>query len=139
MEYPWDQKEFNKSHRFFGALKAGRLEAPRCKKCGEVQWPPRSVCSKCLSDDLEWVELPKEGTLESFHVSHVTALSGEKVPFPVGVIRLANGVRMLARIKVSDIRDLKAGLGMQRINAGLRKGQVTWTYSPSTHKKASKA
>lgn len=130
MGYPWDQKEFNKTHRFFGALKEGRLEAPRCKKCGEVQWPPRSVCYKCLSDDLEWVEMPREGVLESFHVSHVTALSQEKVPFTVGVIRLANGVKMLSRIKVNNIRDLKAGISMQLKNARLRKGQVTWTYSP---------
>jgi len=128
--YPWAQKEFNKTYRFFESLKAGLLETARCRACGQVQWPPRSTCAKCLSEDLEWVELPKEGTLESFHQSHVSSVEGERTPFLVGTIRLPNGVRMLAKITGGTVEHLRTGMRMKRRSAGLRRGQVRWTFSP---------
>ena len=56
--YPWDLPEFNRIARFFSALKESRIESTKCSKCGTIQWPPRIICSNCLSSELEWIELP---------------------------------------------------------------------------------
>ena len=38
-----------------------RLEAGKCKKCGEVSFPPRLVCPNCKSQEFQTVRLNDEG------------------------------------------------------------------------------
>jgi len=43
----------------------GRLELQVCRDCGTVQYPPREVCRRCLSDRLDWKPQSGEGELIS--------------------------------------------------------------------------
>jgi uncharacterized OB-fold protein len=45
-----------------------RIMGLRCPKCKKVYVPPKMVCSKCSVPMDEWVEVRKEGTLETFTV-----------------------------------------------------------------------
>ncbi len=45
-----------------------RVMASRCKKCGALWLPPRPLCIKCYSGEMEWSELKGKGKLVSFTV-----------------------------------------------------------------------
>ncbi len=51
---------------FFSRLAEGKFQTTRCRACGETHYPPRVLCPRCLGEDLEWVDLPREGTLLAF-------------------------------------------------------------------------
>ena len=68
--------------------------------CGHRQFPPEVVCKACQSRDVAWVDVPPTGTLTSYarvwHPVH-PALAG-KLPYLIGVVELAPGVRMTGNI-----------------------------------------
>jgi hypothetical protein len=95
-------EEFTRISRFFDELKKGRLMTTRCKACGALNWPPRVVCPDCVSDRLEWVELPRTGRLWAFTELCVGAPLGmeEDLPFSIGIVQLDKvGLRILSRIE----------------------------------------
>ena len=57
MEYKLTFKEYNE------ALKEDRLLGLKCKECGVVTVPPKIVCRKCTSPDLEVVQLTGKGKI----------------------------------------------------------------------------
>jgi uncharacterized OB-fold protein len=79
------------------------LRIQRCTACGRHVFYPRALCPHCHSDRLEWVAASGDGTIYSYTVVHQAfgPFSGE-VPFVVGLVELAEGVRMLARIVAAD-------------------------------------
>ena len=61
--WPVEAKEFNRLYPFYDHLKEGRLTTTKCPECGKVAYPPRVICPECLNESLEWIDLPKEGTV----------------------------------------------------------------------------
>lgn len=59
--WPVEAKEFNRLYPFYENLKAERFTTTKCQQCGNVAYPPRIICPECLSDELEWIDIPKEG------------------------------------------------------------------------------
>ncbi len=64
--WPMETREFTRIYEFYDNLKAGRFTTTKCKKCGKVSFPPRVVCPECYSDELEYIDLPKEGKVITF-------------------------------------------------------------------------
>lgn len=82
--------------RFYEGLKEGKLLATKCK-CGRLFFPPQKDCPSCKNSEMEWVELRKEGVLETFTVIHVRPTSfSQYEPYTVGIARLDDGVKILA-------------------------------------------
>ncbi len=65
-QYPQQGEKFNRVYKFYEHLKEGRFTTTRCKDCGARPFPPRVICPQCLSENLEWVDLPTEGTVKVF-------------------------------------------------------------------------
>ena len=59
--YPVECKEFNRIYPFYDNLRAGRFTTTKCKDCGHTAYPPRVICPKCYSENLEWIDLPTQG------------------------------------------------------------------------------
>ena len=57
--WPIETKEFNRIYPFYDNLREGRFTTTKCKKCSHVAYPPRVICPKCNSDELEYIDLPK--------------------------------------------------------------------------------
>ncbi len=74
--YPQQAKEFNRVHSFYEFLRQGRFTTTRCKDCGHRPFPPRVICPNCLSENLEWVDLPTRGK--------VKVVTEEEVGVPLG-------------------------------------------------------
>jgi uncharacterized OB-fold protein len=87
------------SARHFELLASRRLCTTRCRSCGVLAFPPRAWCHACTSEDLEWVDLSGRGTLAAFS----TQESGYRFRAPdvIGLVDLAEGVRLLSRIAAS--------------------------------------
>lgn len=85
-----------------------RLEAGKCKKCGEVSFPPRIVCPNCKSQDFETIRLNDEGKLLTFTIIRVASdkFFGT-TPFAIGIVELNDGVKVTTQIADVDFSQLK--------------------------------
>lgn len=85
-----------------------KLMAARCTKCGGMYVPPRAICPKCHSEELEWVETSGKGKLTAFTVIYsgptfmVEQGFDRKNPYISGIVELEEGARMSARITGVD-------------------------------------
>jgi len=89
-------------------LNEERLMGSRCKKCGSLFLPPRPICIKCYSSDMEWVEMKGKGKLAAFTCIHVGPPwmieqgYDRNHPYCSGVVELEEGVKIDARIEEVD-------------------------------------
>lgn len=85
-----------------------KLMASRCTKCAGMYVPPRAICPKCQSEELEWVETSGKGKLAAFTViwSGPTFMIEQgfdrKNPYISGIVELEEGTRVSARITGID-------------------------------------
>jgi len=77
-----------------------RLLGTRCTSCGEVFFPRRAICAKCLSEETEGSELSTEGTLYSFTFVHFPLFGSMNMEhfggYGVGQVDLPEGPRIQA-------------------------------------------
>ena len=74
-----------------------KLMGSKCKKCNAMYVPPRKLCIKCNSTDMEWVEMSGKGKVAAFSCIGVgTTFMVEKgysmkKPYCFSVIKLDEG------------------------------------------------
>ncbi len=89
-------------------LNEDKLTGSKCKKCGTLFAPPRPICIKCYSREMQWVEMKGKGKLAAFTCIAVgppfMAAEGydRKNPYVSGVVELEEGARVDARIEGVD-------------------------------------
>ena len=85
-----------------------KLMGSRCRKCGVLSVPPRSICIKCYSIEMEWVEMKGQGKLAAFTCIAIGPPFMIKEgydrqhPYVSGVVQLEEGVKVVARIEGVD-------------------------------------
>lgn len=85
-----------------------KLMGSKCQKCGVLFVPPRSICIKCYSNEMEWVEMKGKGKLAAFTCIAIGPPFMIKEgydrqhPYISGVVELEEGVRVVARIEGVD-------------------------------------
>ncbi len=98
-----------------------RLEAGKCKSCGEVYFPPRLVCAGCGARQFETVKLSDEGHLVTYTVIRVgPSQFVDQTPYAVGIVELDGGGRITTQIVDSDFDKLAIG---QRVRLEFRRIQ----------------
>lgn len=89
-----------------------RLQGKKCVACGNLSFPPRSVCQKCKSRNSEPFEFVGRGKLYSYTTIYQAPDRFEKiVPYIVGLIDLDEGVRITAQL--TDVRPDEVDIGMR--------------------------
>jgi uncharacterized OB-fold protein len=85
---------------YWQAAREGRLVVQRCAACGHRQLYPRSLCTQCAGERLEWMEASGDGRVKSFTVIHraVSAAYEPDVPYVVALIELAEGPTLMSNI-----------------------------------------
>ena len=89
-------------------LKEGKIMGSKCEKCGAQYVPPRSICRKCKSIKMQWVQLKGEGKLAAFTrifvcPPYMTKQGYDrKHPYVSGVVELGENLRVDARIEEID-------------------------------------
>ena len=103
-------------------LKEERLMGSRCQACDARYVPPRSICVKCFSSDMEWVEMKGKGRLAAFTCITVAPPFmiaqgyNRKNPYISGVVELEEGGRVDARIEGVDAGEpekIKVGMPLK--------------------------
>jgi uncharacterized OB-fold protein len=94
---------------------APRLLGSRCQSCGEVFYPRRFVCAKCLHEGTDDLELGPRGTLYTWTYVHVPLFAkkdGSVDAYGVGQIDLPEGPRVQA-ILVGGPDDFEIGMELE--------------------------
>lgn len=116
MERPFSDISFN------DFLAEQKLMSSRCKQCGEIYTPQRSLCVACYATDMEWVELKGTGKLAAFSSINIGVKFmmqqgfDRNNPYCVGVVELDEGTRVNARIIGVDAKNpesIKIGMAMK--------------------------
>jgi uncharacterized OB-fold protein len=107
--YPLQSKEFNRIYKFYDHLREGRFTTTKCNDCGVRSFPPRVICPECLSENLEWVDLPTEGTVKVVTEEVVGVPLGFENPLIHALIDLEGQLTHFARIINCQTGELKEG------------------------------
>ncbi len=94
---------------------APRLLGSACPACGEVVFPRRLVCAKCLAEGCADVELGPRGTLWTWTYVHVPLFAkrdGSVGSYGVGQVALPEGPRVQA-ILVGGPDDFTIGMELE--------------------------
>jgi uncharacterized OB-fold protein len=87
-----------------------RLEAAKCKQCGELSFPPRLICSGCGAREFEKEKLSDQGKIVTFTTIRVApAQFTTQSPYNVAVVESDNGVRIMTQVVDCKPEDLKIG------------------------------
>lgn len=90
-----------------------RLEGARCSSCGMVWYPPRELCPACRSRHWEKVNLPRTGRVVAHTVIRVPPSQfADQAPYPLAVVELDGGTRVLVQVADTGADALKPGDGV---------------------------
>jgi uncharacterized OB-fold protein len=100
--------------QFYKFVSERKLMAAKCKKCGTMLLPPRPMCTKCFSSDLEWFELKNEGKLLTYTVIHVSPKQfASFVPYAVGIVELEDGLKLPGMIRGVEPKKISVGMDLK--------------------------
>ncbi len=103
MEYKLTFKDYNE------ALKTDKLLGLKCKSCGAITVPPKAVCRKCTSSDLDIVQLKGTGEIKTFTTIYVPAEGREsECPYTTVMVKLEEGPWLMGTL--GGIEPAKAGM-----------------------------
>jgi hypothetical protein len=120
-----------------------RLLGSRCRRCGTPYFPRGEACHSpaCDGGELEDATFGPRATLWSFAIQNYAPPPPARwdppyVPYALGLVDLAEGLRVLARLEVDDPARLRAGLPLELVIAPLcrdpQRGELlTWKFRPA--------
>ena len=93
-----------------------QLLAARCAACGKPHFPPGTVCPYCGADGCAQIRVGPEARL-CLYTAVLTRPPGYRgeVPYGFGVVELAGGLRVVARLTEAHLERLRAGLPMRLV------------------------
>ncbi|MDQ0582056.1 bifunctional MaoC family dehydratase N-terminal/OB-fold nucleic acid binding domain-containing protein [Streptomyces rishiriensis] len=95
---------------FWEGVRRHRLLVQRCTACATLRFPWLPGCNACGSARWEGVEASGEGTVFSYVVMHHPPFPAFSPPYAIGLIELAEGVRIVSN--VVDVPYDKVRIGM---------------------------
>ncbi len=100
---------------FYAAAKHRQLVVQRCRSCGTPRFPARTICSHCLSQEVEWVPVSGRGEVYSFNVMHQVYHPGfaSEVPYAVVVVKLEEGVKLISNLRGVRPDAIRIGMPVQ--------------------------
>lgn len=118
-------------------LKEHKLMASYCPESDRYFVPPRAICPETHSTNMEWRELSGKGTLAAFTSVFIAPTAmvaegyGRDNPYVSGIVELAEGARISARILGLDAAHpdtiaIGTGLTVDFVDVGEDNAQKTF-------------
>jgi uncharacterized OB-fold protein len=108
---------------FWEGVGEHRLLIQRCGGCGTLRFPWLPGCNGCGSPEWDMVEASGAGTVYSYVVMHHPPFPAFDPPYVVGLIELAEGVRMVSNVVGVPYDKVRIGMAVQldflRVEEGL--------------------
>ncbi|MFJ3226339.1 bifunctional MaoC family dehydratase N-terminal/OB-fold nucleic acid binding domain-containing protein [Streptomyces sp. NPDC086783] len=95
---------------FWEGVGRGRLLIQRCAACRTLRFPWLPGCNACGSPEWDTVEASGEGTVYSYVVMHHPPFPAFDPPYAVGLIELAEGVRMVSDVVGVPYDEVRIGM-----------------------------
>lgn len=106
--YPPRESDFTQT--FWQGLSQGTWQTSCCEACNKLTFPPKPVCPHCWSKNVKWVPLGQLGKLYSWTRIHAApAAFAAETPYAVGIVDLAEGIRLACRLDDSNGTALAIG------------------------------
>ncbi|MEU3278245.1 bifunctional MaoC family dehydratase N-terminal/OB-fold nucleic acid binding domain-containing protein [Streptomyces antibioticus] len=83
---------------FWEGVRAHRLLLQRCADCAELRFPWLPGCAWCGGSGWDTVKACGEGTVFSYVVMHHPPFPAFDPPYAIGLVQLAEGVRMVSNV-----------------------------------------
>jgi hypothetical protein len=118
-----------KVNDFIDRLESGHVSGTRCTECGEVFFPPRADCCRCLSSDTEWFDVTGTGKLVTWSTLSFAPVGFDAdLPYAVAVVDYGE-YSVFGRIaKEIPESDLTVGMEMKtRVNR-LDDGRLNYVF-----------
>ena len=113
MEYKLTFKGYNE------ALKQDKLLGLKCKECAWITVPPKMVCGKCASSDLDIIQLKGNGKIQTFTVVNVASEGrGNEVPYIIVLVGLDEGPWIMGNLIDIDPSEATMELINRRVKMG---------------------
>jgi uncharacterized protein len=98
---------------YWAAAKNHSLVITRCGVCHTYRWPPRPICARCGSTEVEWDAVVGQGHVYSWTVSPGEVGRGHSTGGlnVIAIVELVDvPVRLLGSLRGMDRQDLNVGL-----------------------------
>ncbi|MGW1053375.1 bifunctional MaoC family dehydratase N-terminal/OB-fold nucleic acid binding domain-containing protein [Streptomyces sp. NPDC002521] len=95
---------------FWEGVADRRLLIQRCTDCGTLRHPWLPGCNACGGSDWDTVEASGAGTVYSYVVMHHPPFPAFEPPYAVGLVELAEGVRMVSNVVGVPYDKVRIGL-----------------------------
>src|SRR5579862_2128521 len=99
-----------------------RLLGSKCAGCGAPYFPKSAACHNpdCNAARIEDATFGPRGTLWSFAVQYYAPPAPVKydepfAPFAIGVVDFPEGVRVLGRLSIDDLKKIKIGMPVELV------------------------
>ena len=100
------------SQAYWEGCRSGQLLIQYCPQCSRYQFYPRSICTQCMSDKLDWVQATGQGTVETWTIVRrpVSEAYAAQAPFVLALIRLDEGPVMMSHVTGCDAEKVQTGM-----------------------------
>ncbi|MFE0047459.1 bifunctional MaoC family dehydratase N-terminal/OB-fold nucleic acid binding domain-containing protein [Streptomyces albireticuli] len=109
---------------FWEGVAAGELLIQRCAACAELRFPWLPGCGRCGSPDWTTVRASGAGRVFSYVIMHHPPFPAFDPPYAVGLIELAEGVRMISNLIGAEPDHVRIGTRVEleflQVDTGLR-------------------
>jgi len=126
----------SKTKIYWEGLKEGNVYATKCKKCGEIYYPPQVDCPHCLTSDVEWIQL-LEGTLETFTQAYLKpqGFTHYEHDYIIAIVKAAEGVKVMGWLEDIDVKVAKVGMSVKITAKTMPDGFPAIVFKPRSQNK----
>jgi len=103
------------SAHYWQSAAQGKLVLNACNSCKNIMFYPRATCTRCMSDDLAWVEASGRGEVHAFTVCYRApdAVFRDDAPYVIALIDLPEGPRMMSNVTGCDPDAVHIGMPVE--------------------------
>lgn len=100
---PYQFSKETQTKHFWDELENNHLVSTQCGDCKTKHWPPKSMCNKCYSTNIDWVDLPTTGVLLTWSKVTAPPEGFSKDGYIVGIVELSGtNLRVFGKIRSSE-------------------------------------
>ncbi|MHC1605111.1 MAG: Zn-ribbon domain-containing OB-fold protein [Candidatus Methanofastidiosia archaeon] len=101
-------------------VKRYRLLGTKCKKCGAIHYPQRTVCNKCKNRSLEVFQFKGTGKVYSYTIIRNPPQGYEFCkPYAAAFIELDEGELVTAQLTDCDVENVEIGMPVELVTRKL--------------------
>ena len=110
---------------FWSGLLDGRFMTTRCDACHRLTFPPKPICPHCWTDGIDWEAIGTDGRLYTWTRIHAgPAVFADQLPYEVGIVDLAVGLRVACRLWSRDRPDWQCGMLVRLLTLSMQDGPL---------------